>query len=315
MPSYYRRDEWVTDAQGNAISGAGVYVCSQPATTNTIPPSPLVQLYADPNGVTPLAQPVQTDGYGHAFYYVSPGIYTVVYYSPQIQQVTLLDQDINAGSVAIPVPINQGGTGATTANQAIVNLGAAARGANTDITSLGAIPNTVIDTNGYLFGQAYTTSNPGVQIADQVWSGSGYTGWGLGVQNSTGQTLIGGGAISTSGGVTAETINAITLANVGELRVGSTGLGVIQTFTAGQTLQIGAQPNLASPPTVSVQIDSTLSAPTSGKGLLGFDTNYATQTTVGAAGSASVIPGAPRGWLQFQAPDGTLCVFPYWAQS
>jgi len=94
MSSFLRRDDWVTDALGNAISGASVYVCSQPATTNTIPPSPEVQLYADSAGVTPITQPVITDGYGHAFYYVAPGTYTVVYYSPQIQQLNLLDQAI-----------------------------------------------------------------------------------------------------------------------------------------------------------------------------------------------------------------------------
>ena len=30
MPTYYRSDQWCTDAQGNAISGAKVYVTSQP---------------------------------------------------------------------------------------------------------------------------------------------------------------------------------------------------------------------------------------------------------------------------------------------
>jgi hypothetical protein len=103
MPTFYRRDDWVTDAMGNAQSGAGIYVCSQPATAGYInkagayvPPSPLVQLYADPNGATPLTQPVQTDGYGHAFYYVAPGTYTVTYYSPWIVQTTLADQVITA---------------------------------------------------------------------------------------------------------------------------------------------------------------------------------------------------------------------------
>jgi hypothetical protein len=103
MPTYYRRDDWVQDAMGNAQSGAGVYVSSQPTTEGYInkagayvPPSPLVQLYADPAGVTPITQPVQTDGYGHAFYYVASGTYTVTYRSPWIGQTTLADQVISA---------------------------------------------------------------------------------------------------------------------------------------------------------------------------------------------------------------------------
>jgi hypothetical protein len=94
MSSYLRRDDWVTDAMGNAIPSASVYVCSQPATPGSIPPSPLVQLYADPAGMSPITQPVVTDGYGHAYYYLAPGTYTIVYYSPQIQTVILADQAI-----------------------------------------------------------------------------------------------------------------------------------------------------------------------------------------------------------------------------
>jgi hypothetical protein len=92
----FRRDDWVQDALGNALAGAQVYVCSQPATTSNIPPSPLVQLYADSAGATPITQPVLTDGYGHAFYYLASGTYTVVYYSQQIQTVILTDQNITS---------------------------------------------------------------------------------------------------------------------------------------------------------------------------------------------------------------------------
>jgi hypothetical protein len=92
MSTYLRRDDWITDALGNAQSGASVYVCSQPATTTSIPPSPLAQLYSDPAGAFPITQPVITDGYGHAFYYLPSGTYTVIYTSPQIQEVILPDQ-------------------------------------------------------------------------------------------------------------------------------------------------------------------------------------------------------------------------------
>ena len=94
MSTFYRRDDWVQDKLGNAQSGVNVYVCSQPANTHVIPPSPLIQLYSDPAGANPITQPAQTDADGHAYYYAAQGIYTIVYYSPYIQQVVLTDQII-----------------------------------------------------------------------------------------------------------------------------------------------------------------------------------------------------------------------------
>ena len=94
MATYFRRDDWVQDALGNALSGANVWVTSQASNpahftkTGLVPPSPLVQIYGDAFGMTPLTQPVQTDGYGHVFYYVASGTYTITYYSPQIGIVT-----------------------------------------------------------------------------------------------------------------------------------------------------------------------------------------------------------------------------------
>jgi hypothetical protein len=96
MPN--RRDEWVQDPMGNGVSGVFVYVCSQPANTTTNPPSPLVALFSDSAGQNPIKNPQQTDAYGHCFYHVEAGTYTIVYYSPQIAglQVVLTDQIITS---------------------------------------------------------------------------------------------------------------------------------------------------------------------------------------------------------------------------
>jgi hypothetical protein len=102
MPTtYLLRDEEVTDPMGQGVSGVSIYLCSQPATTSSIPPSPLAQIYSDPAGKYPITQPVVTDAYGHAEYYTSPGIYTCVYYSTQIAGLTfvLTDQIIAPSSV------------------------------------------------------------------------------------------------------------------------------------------------------------------------------------------------------------------------
>lgn len=78
MATYFRSDGWVKSALGQAVSGAQVYVCSQPADVTFVPPLPQVPLFADAAGATPLAQPIFTDGFGHYDFYVPYGTYTVV---------------------------------------------------------------------------------------------------------------------------------------------------------------------------------------------------------------------------------------------
>jgi hypothetical protein len=96
MATLIRRDECVTDAMGNPLSGVQIAVASQPANSSSFPPSPAVVLYADSAGRYPLIVAPQTDAYGMASYYLPEGIYTVAYYSTQIatpgQQIVLQDQ-------------------------------------------------------------------------------------------------------------------------------------------------------------------------------------------------------------------------------
>lgn len=88
-----RRDEYVQDAQGRALSGALVYYCTQPATT-TIPPTPLASVFADIAGTIAITQPIVTDGFGHAVAYANNGIlYTVIYTHPLfLTPIVLKDQ-------------------------------------------------------------------------------------------------------------------------------------------------------------------------------------------------------------------------------
>ena len=107
--NYYRSDGWVKTTLGPAVSGAQIYVLQQPANVTppitpprTIPvpfvPNPQALIYSD-DGITPIVQPVITDGFGHYDFYVLPGLYTVaVYYGGQLQQF-YVDQSIgNVGS-------------------------------------------------------------------------------------------------------------------------------------------------------------------------------------------------------------------------
>src|SRR5580698_9145591 len=95
MSNFYRRDDYLQDSMGNPISGVSVYLLDQPAN-NTNPPTPQARIYADALGTVPIIQPVITDAYGHASYYAEQGLYTCLYYSPQIDglQVVLVDQAI-----------------------------------------------------------------------------------------------------------------------------------------------------------------------------------------------------------------------------
>lgn len=94
MATYVRRDDWLQDSMGNVITGVDVYVCTQPSNTHTTPPTPLATIYSDPLGANPVTQPLCSDGAGHVEFYAAPGIYTLLYTSPQIQTVVLSDQCI-----------------------------------------------------------------------------------------------------------------------------------------------------------------------------------------------------------------------------
>ena len=289
--SYYRRDEWVTDAMGNAQSGASVYVCSQPANTGSIPPSPLVTVYSDPNGAFPITQPVITDGYGHAFYYVATGTYTVVYYSPQIQTLVLADQSVAPGGVSIPVTVAQGGTGAITASAARTNLGTAASGANADITSLSDIGNTTINSSGYILNngtaaQTTTISSPGWQwgtgsfnsggssqgfyVANQTWTGTGYSGLAAATCDTSGNfTLMG-----TSGFFTTGTLQGNYIKSLGDLAgQGILHVNTIECYNPGTTLNVLAN-GIVGAGSVSLAINGNSVA---NQALLGF-VNYSSQT-------------------------------------
>jgi hypothetical protein len=103
--NFYRSDIWVKSAQGQAIAGAQVYVCTQPANTTSVPPSPLASIFSDNLGMNPITQPIQCDGFGHVNFYALPGLYTVVVAYNNVIQNIYPDQSLGGVGTA--------GTGST----------------------------------------------------------------------------------------------------------------------------------------------------------------------------------------------------------
>ena len=106
ISNYYRNDGWVKNVQGAAVPGAQVYVLNQPANvqapippprTTPVPfvPNPQALIYSD-QGLTPITQPVITDGFGHYDFYVLPGLYTVAIYFGGKLQNFYIDQSVGS---------------------------------------------------------------------------------------------------------------------------------------------------------------------------------------------------------------------------
>ena len=109
-----RDDRWLTDALGRALAGAQGFYCLQPATTSTVPPSPLATVYSDLAGDA-IAQPLITDGFGHSIAYLDDSVlYTIVFVHPLFgpNPVVLTDQAISGGgsSGGLLTPVVPSGT-------------------------------------------------------------------------------------------------------------------------------------------------------------------------------------------------------------
>lgn len=113
--SLIRSDGWFKSTLGAAIVGANVYVLTQPANTTLM--TPQATLYSDSNGLMPLPQPVTTDAFGHYYFYVTPGTYTLLITLNGTTQQVYPDQSLG-GSVTTLLETN----GIVNTFQATLNL-------------------------------------------------------------------------------------------------------------------------------------------------------------------------------------------------
>jgi hypothetical protein len=157
-------------AQGPAIAGGQIWVCTQPANISN-EPTPLALIYSDPNGLVPITQPIITDGLGHYDFYVLPGLYTVVVsYGGMVQQF-YPDQSLGgigtgAGGTALLLEVN----GSPNGSQTLLNLTGAGSATVTD-SGTGTV--TISNTGVAAFGSTYIgTLTPGSSIILHVPVGS-----------------------------------------------------------------------------------------------------------------------------------------------
>lgn len=124
--NYFRFDGWVKSAQGPAVPGAQIYVCTQPANATALPPTPLANIFSDVNGLVPITQPILTDGFGHFDFYAAAAVYTIVVGLGGIVQQVYPDQSIGGasgttgggGGTALSLQTN----GVSNSNQLVLNL-------------------------------------------------------------------------------------------------------------------------------------------------------------------------------------------------
>ena len=185
-------------------------------------------------------------------------------------------------------------TGATTISGALtagsVNVG------DLNITADGTI---TTDTNGDINIDPAGTGV--VNIASNITH--------TGTQTTTGQLNVDN--IRIDGNVISATSGAITLTPAAGQNV--TVSGTNTNFTAAEIHgTLGEFTTLRTDKLEMDTSDGDMSINTQGTGTLDFNTP--TQTTIGSAGGASALPGAPTGYLKVKIA-GTLRVIPFWDQA
>ena len=115
MAQCFRFDSWVRSATGSAVPGAQIFAIDQPAnlpsSLQTGQPSPLVNVFSDANGLVPLSQPILTDGFGHAAFYMFADVaFTLAVYLGGLLNQYYPDQVAMGSSTGVAVTLQVNGT-------------------------------------------------------------------------------------------------------------------------------------------------------------------------------------------------------------
>lgn len=169
LPNFFRIDQWIKTTQGAAVSGAHVYILSQP--TSPIPssealgpPAPLATLYTDSTGQTAVPQPLVSDSFGHVEAYMAPNLYTVVVYNNGSLQQVYADQNVAAAGL-----INGGGLVAGTGISIVGNVISGAYTAGAGITIVNGVISATstggVTTLNSLTGALNVTAGTGISVS------------------------------------------------------------------------------------------------------------------------------------------------------
>jgi hypothetical protein len=300
--TFYRYDTWVKSSIGPAVPGAQIWVCTQPANTATVPPSPLAAIYSDSGGLVPIVQPLLTDGFGHADFYTLPGLYTVIVALGGVIQAIYPDQSIGGvgttggGSGTPSGTLLLQSNGISNANQFVLNL--QSQDGSVTITN-DSSGNTNLKANTAQFsGNASFMFGPGIRDLGTVFGGN----WGAPQANSV-------AGVVTANKVTVYLFQldvAITISKASVTctnnTIGPTASFGIYSFSGNKLVDAGSF-NLLTSPTVQVNTFSSVTLPP------GIYWHAQACTTTGTATFAGIVVsnGANNDSIPAYVKNATRC--------
>ena len=224
-----RVDLTIFDNVPRLVPGAQIYVCTQPASTGSIPPSPLATVYSDPAGSFPITQPVVADGNGRAFFYAASNLYTYVITGGTISPPQVYpDQNVfSAVTGGITLETN----GSVNANQSLLNI---AQGSNITVANSGGT--TTISGTAVPITFRINGTNSSSQSVQNLINGTGITvtdgGSGNITISSTGAILL------EHNGVSNGSQSILNLKNGVHTTVADDGVGGITIDSAYPIFQV-----------------------------------------------------------------------------
>jgi len=230
---------WVTTAGSTGTIGVTAMPWTQFSGAGT---------YTAGNGLQLISNQFSVKANGTTLDVSSSGVSIASTYAGQTS-ITTLGTIVTGTWNATTIAVANGGTGATTASGARTNLGAAASGANSDITSLSGITGgvsqpdyidfhttaTVTSAVGRIFWDGGTTLNVGMttNVTGKV-NETLYTYIKASAAITKGDVVIQDGSVGASGVLKAKpaplnTANAVTILGIAAETIALNGFGLIQT--------------------------------------------------------------------------------------